>query len=286
VDTRLIVTADDYGLSPEVNRAVEHAAREGILTGASLMVGGDGFREAVRMAKNLPSLQVGLHLSLTEGRSVLGGSRLTTGPTLIGLALQFNRSVRNRIEREVKGQFLLFSKTGLPFEHIDSHHHLHLHPKLLNMVLENAARYHLTSLRVPYEPWEISGSILRGHRVRNRFYREVLAPLSVRCKEKARSAGMLSADGVFGLYQTGEWTEERLLVLMDRLVGWPGTFEVYTHPSDGGESAGIRELEALVSKKVREKIHRGKIRLVQYRDLATPTAPEQAPRGGPLLRPP
>src|SRR5271156_384067 len=68
----LIVTADDFGLHESVNEAIERASRDGILTAASLMVGAAAAADAIRRARELPGLRVGLHLVLADGRAVLG----------------------------------------------------------------------------------------------------------------------------------------------------------------------------------------------------------------------
>ena len=72
---RLVVTADDFGLSLEVNEAVRRAHREGILTCASLMMGAPAVDEAVAIAR-AEGLPVGLHLTLVDGRPVLPAERV------------------------------------------------------------------------------------------------------------------------------------------------------------------------------------------------------------------
>ena len=227
IGTFLILTADDFGRSLAVNGAVEEAARQGVLRCASLMINGDAADDAVKVAKNIPSLQVALHLSLTEGNPVSPEqfipSLLTRdgyfkgSPTRMGLALQFDKAVQRHMEIEVAAQFRRFSETGLPFFHVDCHHHLHVHPRLFETVLENSIKYGLKSIRIPYEPWDISGPICKGHTIRNLCYRKVFTKLCSKCREKIRSAGLLSCQGVFGIYQSGQITEDWILMLLDRL---------------------------------------------------------------------
>jgi hopanoid biosynthesis associated protein HpnK len=276
--TFLIVNGDDFGCSPEINRAIEQAALEGILTSTSLMMNGEAVDDAIRIAHKIPGLQVALHLTLTEGRPISqkitapallsSNGRLNASPTKVGFALQFSKEALRQIDEEVAGQFRAFSETNLPFLHVDSHHHIHAHPKLFDMVVKNAIRYKLKSIRIPYEPWDISGPISRGHTVRNAFYRNVFGKLSARGKKKIQTAGLASSDAVFGLYQTGEVTEDWMLLLLDRLRGRSGTFELYTHPSDAPGTPAHQELRALMSPKVRKKIEKTGTKLIRHMDMA------------------
>lgn len=276
--TFLIVTADDFGSSLEVNRAVEKAAREGILTCASLTVSGPAVDDAVRIARSIPSLEIALHITLTDGRPVsptqsvpslvARDGRFKDSPTQLGLALQFSKEVQRQVEMEVAAQFKAFEDTRLGFSHVDCHHHFHVHPRLFDIILENALRHGLRTIRIPYEPWEISGAICKGNTLRNRFYRTVFTRLSARCKDKIHPHGMISSDGVFGLYQTGELTEEWILMLLDRLRHWPGSFELYAHPSTETGSPGHLELKALLNPRIRERMEENGIRLIRHMDMA------------------
>jgi hopanoid biosynthesis associated protein HpnK len=269
----LIVTADDFGYSLPVNRAIEKAAKEGILKCASLMVTGEAVEDALRIARNTPGLQVGLHLALTEvapasripaDSLVTRQGRFKASPAHIGLCLQFSKVVQKWLRAEVAAQFQAFAATNLSFSHVDCHHHLQIHPKLFDMILEEAAQYGIKTIRIPYESWSISGSLVHRHKVRNWFYRQVFGILATRCREKARSANILSSDGVFGLYQTNEITEDWVLYLLERLCGQEGVFELYTHPQDDPANG---ELAMLLSSKVRAKIKEKRIKAISWRDL-------------------
>ena len=142
---RLIVTADDFGASVAVNEAVEQAHREGILTAASLMVAGDAAADAVARARTMPSLGVGLHLVLVEGRPVLPPAQI---PALVDATGRFRRDMaryalrmfadpaaRRQLAAEVDAQFAAFAATGLPLDHVNAHKHFHLHPTIASTVL-------------------------------------------------------------------------------------------------------------------------------------------------------
>ena len=112
---QLIITADDFGLSKGVNKAVEKAWQEGILTCASIMAGGAAFDDAVAIARRNPGLQVGLHLSLIQGRPVLPPSQIpglvneagcfSDNPVAAGMRFFFDKSLYKPILREIEAQW-------------------------------------------------------------------------------------------------------------------------------------------------------------------------------------
>ncbi|PYV88356.1 MAG: hypothetical protein DMG05_15680 [Acidobacteria bacterium] len=127
----MIVNADDFGMSKEVNEAVVHAFKEGVLTSCSLMVTGEAFDEAVQLAKENRGLAVGIHLVTVMGRSVLPRSEIpalvdekglfSCHPGLAGLKYYFSKQARAQLRKELAAQFEKFQSTGLPFSHIDAH---------------------------------------------------------------------------------------------------------------------------------------------------------------------
>jgi hopanoid biosynthesis associated protein HpnK len=276
--TFLIVTADDLGRSHDVNNAVEQAATYGILTCTSLMINGEAVEEALSIARSHPTLQTSLHLALTEMRPLSSikfsplikkrSGPFRNSPAIAGLGIHLSRKIYRQIEKEVHEQFRAFAQTNLAFDHMDSHHHLHIHPKLFDMVIENALLYNLKSIRIPFEPWHISGPLCEGHLIRNWFYRKVFPPLTSLCRKKIISGNLISTDGVFGLYQTGGITEQWLIMLLDRLKNNGGVYELYTHPSTTPGSRGKKELEALLSPQVKEKLQDNNIQLIRYHDRA------------------
>ena len=232
---RLIVTADDFGLSEGVNEAVERAHRDGILTAASLMVAGPAVGDAVRRARRLPDLRVGLHLVVVEGPAVLPPVRI---PDLVDAAGQFpgdqfrlglryacHGPSRRQLAAEVRAQYEAFAATGLPLDHADAHKHMHLHPVVGHLLIRIGAGFRLRALRVPAEPPGIMAacgvSPTPGARALHLWTRLLRA--------QARRAGLRTCDSCFGLAWTGHLTAERLRCLLPLLP--PGLNEVYTHPA-------------------------------------------------------
>lgn len=253
---RLIVTADDFGAAVEVNEAVERAHKNGILTAASLMVTGDAAGDAVTRARNLPSLRVGLHLVLVEGRPVLPVSAVPdlvdasglfrTDMARAGAAMFFLPKVRRQLAAEIEAQFAAFDATGLRLDHVNAHKHFHLHPTIADEIVKAARRHRVRGARVPLEPQGVLG------RVENHKASGVVAltvPFARMLRARFRRAGIAAPDSVFGLAWSGAMTTDRLKGLIEQLP--EGLTEIYTHPATGpypGSAPGYqyeRELAAL-----------------------------------------
>jgi len=227
MDRRLITVADDFGLTEGVNAAVEQAARHGMLTSASLMVGGDAAADAVRRAQSLPALCVGLHLVVIEGPAVLPPAVIPdlVGPDgqfasdqlRLGLRYFFLPHVRRQLAAEIRAQFVAFQATGLVLDHANAHKHMHLHPVIGRLMVDIGAEFGLRAIRVPAEP---GGS---------GFGARALFAWCAVLRRQARRAGMLTNDQILGLADTGHMTPDLVAALLDRLPD--GLTELYFHPA-------------------------------------------------------
>jgi hopanoid biosynthesis associated protein HpnK len=236
---RLIVTADDFGLSLPVNEAVEIAHRQGILSAASLMIGAPAAQDAIDRARYLASLGVGLHLTLLEGRPVLPLNKVEglVGPdgrffsdaVRFGIALFFSTELRRQAQAEIRAQFELFAATGLVMDHINGHRHFHLHPVVLEAIIELAPHYGLPPVRLPLEPFAASFGA-NGDRFVARMTSWLFYLGQTRHLYRGlTAAGLQSNDHIFGLYDSGTLTEERILRLIAHLPY--GVSEIYCHPA-------------------------------------------------------
>ena len=159
---RVTFSADDFGLTESVNEAVERAHRDGILDQASLMVAGPAAGDAVRRARAMPSLRVGLHLVVIEGPAVSPpaeipalvneSGRFPGDQAALGFRYFFRPAVRRQLAHEIRAQFSAFAATGLTLDHANAHKHMHLHPTVGRMMLEIGREFGLRSIRVPAEP--------------------------------------------------------------------------------------------------------------------------------------
>ena len=261
----LIVTADDFGLHEAVNEAIERASRDGILTAASLMVGAPAAADAVRRARELPRLRVGLHLVLADGRAVLGpevipgladqSGRMNSRMFVNGVRFFAVSKLRRQLEAEIRAQFSAFARTGLALDHVNVHKHFHLHPTLLEMLLRIGGEYGVSAVRVPDEPLWFAA---RGGRWIPWMSTALLAPWNAMMRRRLRAARILHNDSIFGVAASGAMDEETLLAVLARLPA--GVTEIYLHPATLSGSAiaasmsGYRhadELAALLSPRVR-----------------------------------
>jgi hopanoid biosynthesis associated protein HpnK len=266
----LAVTGDDFGFSRGVNRAIAEAHDRGILTRASLMVAGDAVEEAVALARARPGLAVGLHLVVVDGRAALPAAeiprlvdadgRFFGGPVVAGLRYQFSREARLALAREVRTQFERFRETGLTLAHVDGHHHMHLHPVVLAMLLDLAKEFRIPAIRLPSEELSLTLAINRRGIASKVLSAGVFSLLRRHGERRAREAGLDFCERVYGLLETGRVTEEYLLELIPRIRA--DRVEFYCHPAmalpgepgNGPPGAGPKELAALLSPRVRQAV--------------------------------
>ena len=155
---RLIVNADDFGISPGANRAIVRAHREGILTSTSLMVGAEAADAAISMAREFPNLGVGLHLTLACGRcssapkSIAGlvdaDGRFDDQPARAGLRYYLRRRWHPLIKQEMDAQFRAFAATGIPMDHLNGHLHFHLHPTVFGLIRRHWRHWNIRAVRL------------------------------------------------------------------------------------------------------------------------------------------
>lgn len=279
---KLIVNADDFGLSSGANRAVVKAYREGILTSTSLMVGGRACDEAVALARENPGLQVGLHLTLLQGRAVSPPETVPglvdregnfpVDPTLTGIRYFFRRSLKRQLCREIEAQIIRFRETGLPLSHVDGHLNIHMHPTVFAILAELMPKYGITSFRLTRENLARDPGNDGTRRFGRRLDAFIFGRLAEHCRPVLAKLGIYHVDEVKGLLNSGRMTEDYLLQVLDVLG--EGCTEIYFHPGclpDPELAAWMpeyrheEELAALTSRTVREKINLSGIRLGNYR---------------------
>ena len=218
-----------------MNEAVERAHRTGVLTAASLMVAGAAAADAVARARRLPDLQVGLHLVVVDGQSVLGPAAL---PDLVdsagwfgadqvrrGFRYFFSPACRVQLAAEIAAQFAAFAATGLRLAHVDAHKHMHLHPVVGKLAIDQATRFCAPRMRVPAEPPAVLAACgtppTAGGRALYAWCRWL--------RRAAQRAGLETDDQVFGLRWSGHMDTAAWLKLLAHLPD--GRTEIYTHPA-------------------------------------------------------
>jgi hopanoid biosynthesis associated protein HpnK len=232
---RVIFSADDFGLTPAVNEAIERAHREGVLDQASLMVAGAAAEDAVRRARAMPSLRVGLHLVVIEGPAVSppaeipdlvdAAGQFPSDQARLGFRYFFRRGVRRQLAHEIRAQFAAFAATGLMLDHANAHKHMQLHPTVGRMMIEIGREFGLRAIRVPAEP---PATLARAGTRAGLGDRALYAWCRL-LRHQARAAGMITNDHCFGLAWSGHMTRERVRRLLEHLPD--GVSEIYFHPA-------------------------------------------------------
>jgi hopanoid biosynthesis associated protein HpnK len=269
---RLIVNADDFGCSESINEAVIRAHRDGILTTASLMVNETAADQAVRMARQNPNLGVGLHLALVCGRSALPPEKIpaiaapnrqfSNNAIASGVKYFFLPKCRSQLRAEIGAQFEKFHATGLPLDHVNGHLHMHLHPVVLEILMENAERWGIRAMRLTRDRFFLNARIASGQWAYRISHALIYRALSGRARPRLARKIIRHTDWVFGLMLTSRVDGAYLEKLLPRLP--PGDSELYSHPSLDHCS---NEYDALVNPAIRRLLQQQGIRLIRYQDL-------------------
>jgi hopanoid biosynthesis associated protein HpnK len=282
MDRRIIINADDFGLCEGVNRAVAQAHSDGVLTSATIMTNMPAADEAVKIAKELPTLGVGVHLNLTEGppvskeacfeRLIDADGRFACSPIKLSLLSMGGHRIRNAIRTEMAAQILWLIDHGLKPTHLDSHKHIHAFPALFSIVYQLAGRFGIPAVRWPFEPKELSRIpwplTSEDGRVRALKVR-IMARIN-----RLQNRDFLKNNALFGIAHTGKIDVNFFKAVA--LYNSAATAEIMTHPGFAGgldpEKTRLLhqrkvELEALCSEKTKQYFEDADIKLVHYGQL-------------------
>lgn len=269
---RLVVNADDFGFTPDVNEGIVEAHRDGILTATTLMANGAAFDNAVKVAASCPTLDVGCHLVLVGGHSLLPPYKPLPATVLELLRAIVSRQIR--LYDELSAQARKILAAGITPTHIDTHKHTHLAPPVLDAVARLAEEFGIAWVRRPFDlpitaargkaPWLKRATSEGLGFLRNRFHR-VLADHNCR-----------TTDHFAGFQLTGRFRAAELARLIRELP--EGTTEFMCHPGrcrDDLRHARTRlkesrehELEALISPEARQSLSENGVKLENYRGLS------------------
>ena len=283
---RLIVNADDFGLTSGVNRAIIEGNRLGIVTSATLMANAGATDAAIDLAKAQPGLKTGCHVVLIDGvplkanlQSLTNGSpRFRTSLKEFSIAALRKQISAEEVQQEVEAQVRKVQSRGITLTHLDSHKHTHMFPHILRPLLRAAKACGIRAVRNPFEPlrcWpplmvlNTPGLWLRSAGVM--AFQMFAADFHSAVKEE----GMVSPDGTVGIAVTGMLDQKWLSRILEALP--EGTWELVCHPgySDADlQAAGTRltqsreiELLALTSEETKKALAHRQIDLISYADL-------------------
>jgi len=231
------------------------------------MIGGPAVADAVRRARRLPTLCVGLHLVVIEGPAVLPPApipdlvdqrgQFPSGQLRLGIDYFFRPGVRRQLAAEIRAQFAAFAATGLPLDHANAHKHMHLHPTVGRLLIRIGRDFGLRAVRVPAEP----PAVLAACGMRSSSGARALFHWTTALRRQAHRAGLLTNDHCFGIAWSGQMTAKLLLRLVPRIPD--GLSEIYFHPASRADAALSAlmpdyrhedELAALLNPEVREAL--------------------------------
>ena len=293
---QVILNADDMGYSPAVNRAILHAASDGILTAASLMVNMPYVEEAVKSVReSLPHLSLGLHFCLTSGQAVASAKRISLlidsqgcfRHGFLGLWRLLNSPQKNDVIEQIRIEFHAqlermdhyVREYGLRFDHLDSHQHVHVFTEIFN-ILEGESHKRNVVLRVPREHF--------GTRKRtfHRFFSWLPSGLVKKWILDHHLRQRKQTVGYFGVLDTGKMERQSLIHILETIAHKPAeeTFEINIHPSEQGictsdsNSCDVkfhrspwrrREYDALLNPNLKSIVERKGIKLIGFSSVIT-----------------
>jgi hopanoid biosynthesis associated protein HpnK len=289
---RLIINADDFGLTPGVNRAIVEAHANGVVSSATLMAGGSARGAAVALSSANPRLSVGCHVVLVDGRPMLPPPQVATLldastaeasrfhdrlGTFVVRALA-GKLAAGQIEAEATAQIGALHKSGVEITHFDTHKHTHIFPAILRPLLRAAQACGIRALRNPFGPrLPLSLHDLRQRpKLWKRFIEvRLLGTFSASFLRTVDQFGMRTPDGSFGVVSTGALDLQLFRAIVDVIP--EGTWEFVCHPGyNDADLASVqtrlresrkKELDVLISPEAKEALQSRGIELISYREL-------------------
>jgi len=275
MDKNLIVNADDLGLRKEINVGISKAFLNGIVTSTSIMPTTEYFDDAVNFLKDHPDLDVGIHLTLTQTKSILGRDKIFTLLTKSDkffnswLPLCKNIFLRkinlDEIEMEFEAQINKVLKAGLKPSHLNSHQHIHLIPSIFNIVKKLAFKNNIKFIRIPNDSFTLHLPNLKS----------LLKTYSLKflITYFLNSKNIRSSDFFIGLAQSGKLTNKHLQYYLPNLK--EGVTELICHPGNFPVNDSLNhwgydwssELNALTDAKIKKLIESHNINLINYKSL-------------------
>lgn len=300
---RLLINADDFGLTAGVNRGILEAHTRGVVTSATLMANGRAFEDALRAAQSMPRLSIGCHVVLVDGSPVLSASQV---PSLVerqkmdhrnidrqntdrqnpdrfrqslsrfAVLARLGRLAPEQIEAEATAQIRKLQAAGIAVSHLDSHKHTHLFPEVLRPLLRAAKSCGVRAIRNPFGPVGFALVAKRPRLWKRLGEVKLLQSLSGKFRRAVQEAGMITPDGTLGIVATGALDQQLFRCMVENLS--EGTWEFVCHPGyNDAELQSLRtrlrasrerELQVLTSTATRELLAANGIDLISYRDLA------------------
>jgi len=290
---QLIVNADDFGLTNQVNRGILAAHRHGIVTSATLMANGEAFESAVEIARHAPDLGVGIHLNLTQGIPVSPAhtirtlvdkrGRLYLSPGRLWRGVVTRQVSLDDIHTELRAQIAKVRRAGISPTHLDGHKHVHVLPGISKVVIRLAGDFGIRSVRCPVEEIPRLSTLLQSQPgvpaslIKQSLVARGVSYFARRFGARLARAGIFSPAHFYGICQTGFLNIRGIQDILQHLS--EGTSELMCHPGYFGtdlERTGTRllaqrevEIQALTADSVGKLVMARNIQLSHYRDVGS-----------------
>ncbi len=279
---KLIINADDFGLHPSINEGIIKGYREGMITSTSIMPSTPYFEDAVKLAKENPSLGIGVHLTLVGGvkpvctkdiNSLINADGVFAEDYTVFAKKWYTGSIKKKeIEIELSAQIERVLSAGIVPTHIDSHQHMHVLPGIAGIVVRLCQKYNINKIRMPGENISWSGGFSAG--IGRKIGRDGLSFCTALAKAKANNAELKYPQYFFGMLAGGNLDEKLVRTILLNLP--EGTSEIMTHP--GLDSTALaqkftwgyhwqNELNAFLSVENKKIVREHGIKLINFGGL-------------------
>lgn len=266
---KLIVNADDFGYSDEVNKGIIESHLNGIVTSTSMIVNMPGFKSAVKLAKKHPTLDVGIHLNLTEGQPLLE-SPLAVRGKFSGSYSNFllKKYPEEEIEAELEAQIEKLEKEGLKISHIDGHQYIHIFPLVFDVIKKLAKKHKIKFVRIPDEKAALNSTLLSATFDGQLIKKIFLSLSSINKRNSLEKDGLKYTDNFYGILGANQLTFTKMATTLKNVEN--GTSELVCHP--GNENYDnylnrMREKKILTHKNTKELIKDLNIELTNFKSL-------------------
>jgi len=260
---KLIINADDFGLSLSINKGIIDAHRKGAITDISIIADGEAYEHAAKLAKESGIKNIGAHILLSQEKSE--SDKYYRFPW--GYVLDVKKLVE--VENKIREQIEKIKNSGLKISHLDSHQHVHMWPGILEKFIRLAKEYKIKFIRFPRET-----KIPNISDIRNLVRTFLLSSLCGLSKNKLINSGIQKSDYFYGHFYSGRLNKERLLDIFEYIKD--GVSELSCHPGYFANESCKKywwhsncenELKAFTDPDVREALKANHIELVSYSDL-------------------
>lgn len=269
---KLIVNADDFGLSELTNKGIADCFTRGIVTSTTVIANSDAFKQAVSLAKKL-KLNVGIHLNLTMCKPVIEDAEHIADENGLLSNSNIKKAASKKldlteVEKEFRAQIEKVIDAGITPTHLDGHKHIHIFPGIVDIVTQLAKEYNIHGIRLPL------GKIANRKLM---FSKQMIKAMIVnhyarKAKKKFMSNGLSCPDSFYGLLETGNLSTENLKKILAHVK--EETTELMCHPGYFDKDANSKlkgeretELRALTDESVKELVKAKDIKLISYKDI-------------------